>query len=236
MNDAVHSPLATAHPLRSHAGAAAAAFVVVFVVLAIAPSYRADWLLENWLVFALLAWMARGYRRAPLSPGSYTAIFAFLILHEIGAHYTYSEVPYDRAFELVTGTGLNTLLGWQRNHYDRLVHFSYGLLLAYPIRELLLRATKARGFLLYFIALNSALAFSAWYEMIEWGAATLFGGDLGMAYLGTQGDVWDAHWDMALATLGAFTSLVATATWSRRRGVDAADRWTQVLARRPPLA
>jgi putative membrane protein len=235
VHDTARSPLARRLPHRSHAIAFAAAFAVVFVVSAIAPRYRADWLLENWLVFALLGWLARGYRKAPLSPGSYAAIFTFLMLHEVGAHYTYSEVPYDRAFEHLTGTGLNAMLGWQRNHYDRLVHFSYGVLLVYPIRELLLRSTNARGFTLYVVSLNSTLACSAWYELIEWGAATLFGGELGMAYLGTQGDVWDAQWDMALATLGAFTSLVLTAAHARVRG-DAAARWTDALAASHPRA
>ena len=192
-------------------GIGAAAFAIIFVCLAVAPRYRADWLLENWLVFALLAYLLRGYRRAPLSPTSYIAIFGFLILHEVGAHYTYSEVPYDIWFESAFGTSFNGLFGWERNHFDRLVHFSYGLLLSYPIHELLVRNTGARGFVGYFVAVNLAVAGSAWYELIEWAAATAFGGDLGMAYLGTQGDVWDAHWDMGLAAAGAVLGLLLTA-------------------------
>jgi putative membrane protein len=196
-------------------GIAATTFAIVFAWLAIAPSYRADWLLENWLVFALLAYLLRGYRRDPLSPASYIAIFAFLTLHEIGAHYTYSEVPYDAWFENTFGTSFNGLFGWERNHFDRLVHFSYGLLLSYPIFELLVRNTDARGFVGYFVAVNLAVAGSAWYELIEWAAATAFGGDLGMAYLGTQGDVWDAHWDMGLAAAGAVLGLLVAATGAR---------------------
>ncbi len=87
-----------------------------------------------------------------------------------------------------------------RNHFDRLVHFGYGLLLAYPIREMFLRIGNVRGFWGYFLPLDLTMSTSMLYELIEWGAAEFFGGELGAAYLGTQGDVWDAHKDMALAS------------------------------------
>src|SRR4029450_13108384 len=139
-------------------------------------------------------------RSLPLSSVSYTMILLFLCLHIIGAHYTYAEVPYDEAFKSLTGTSFNELVGWERNNYDRVVHFSYGLLLAYPIRELFLRVANVRGFWGYFLPLDLTMSSSMLYELIEWAAAVYFGGDLGMAYLGTQGDVWDAHKDMALAS------------------------------------
>jgi len=213
------------HPHRRFLSILLALFCVVFTALAVAPSYRADWLLENWLVFALVALLVASYPRAPLSRGSYLAIFVFLCLHELGAHYTYSEVPYDRWLEVAVGRSLNATMGWERNHYDRLVHFLYGALIAYPIRELFLRLTDDRGFWSYFVPLNLVVATSAWYELIEWAAAATFGGDLGMAYLGTQGDVWDAHRDTALATLGAALGLAATATVNAVRGRDDAARW-----------
>ena len=117
------------------------------------------------------------------------------------------------------------------NHFDRFVHFSYGLLLAYPTRELCLRVTRDTGFWSYFLALNLTVAGSLWYELIEWAAAAMFGGELGMAYLGTQGDVWDAHRDMGLAVLGAALSLSATAASNRLRQRDPAAEWTRLLAR-----
>ena len=131
-----------------------------------------------------------------------------MCLHTIGAHYTYSLVPYDAWCEALTGRTLASFTGWERNHFDRLVHFSYGLLLAYPAREIFLRVADVRGFWGYFLPLDVVMATSMLYELIEWGAASLFGGELGAAYLGTQGDPWDAHKDMALATLGAIVAML----------------------------
>jgi putative membrane protein len=99
---------------------------------------------------------------------------------------------------------------WDRNHFDRLVHFSFGLLLAYPVKELYSRVANAQGFWGYFFPLELTMASSMMYELVEWGAAELFGGDLGMTFLGTQGDVWDAHKDMALASLGALIAMLIT--------------------------
>lgn len=86
--------------------------------------------------------MALSYKRLVLSRISYTLIFLFLCLHAVGAHYTYTEVPYDAWFGTVAGKMLNEVMGWERNHFDRLVHFSYGLLLAYPVREMFLHRTR----------------------------------------------------------------------------------------------
>ncbi len=203
----------------------AALLVLVVATSAISPSYPADWLLENWLVFVFVGLLAAIYRRAPFSRASYVAIFILLCLHEVGAHYTYSEVPYDEWIEAATGSTLNGIMGWERNHFDRLVHFAYGLLIAFPMRELFLRVSDSRGFWSYFLPLQLIIALSAWYELIEWAAAMAFGGDLGMAYLGTQGDVWDAHKDMGLALAGATLSLLAAALVNGFRNRDPALEW-----------
>ena len=129
-------------------------------------------------------------------------------LHEIGAHYTYAEVPYDQRFEATLGTSLNEMLGWQRNYFDRVVHFLWGLLLTYPIREIILRVSQVRGFWGYLLPFLVVVSTSTIFELFEWIAAIQFGGDLGVAYLGTPGDIWDAQKDMTLALSG---SLVATA-------------------------
>ena len=180
-----------------------AAFAVLWTVLAIAPRYRQDWLLENVCVFVALPVFAATIRRLRFSNMAYALLFVFLCLHEVGAHYTYAEVPYDEAVRALTGHSLNGLLGVQRNHYDRLVHFLYGLLLLPLAAELFCARAPPHGvwaFLLpvLFIESNSAL-----FELIEWLAAVVFGGALGQAYLGTQGDIWDAQWDMVLALFGA---------------------------------
>ncbi len=103
----------------------------------------------------------------PLSGISYTMILVFFTLHIIGAHYTYAEVPYDAAFKDLTGTSFNELVGWKRNNYDRVVHFSYGLLLAYPIRELFLRVANVRGFWGYFLPLDLTMSTSMLYELMR---------------------------------------------------------------------
>lgn len=188
-----------------------ALFLLVWAALAIAPLDRKDWALENALVIFIVPVLVLSRKKLPLSRISYTAIFIFLCLHEVGAHYTYAKVPYDAWFSSLTGSTLNGLLGLERNHFDRLAHFSFGLLLAYPIREVFLRVADVRGVWGYYLPLDVTMATSMLFELFEWGAAELFGGDLGVAYLGAQGDVWDAHKDMALATLGAIIAMLLTA-------------------------
>ena len=204
-------------------------FAVIWVALAISPLYREDWMLENFLVVLFAAGLAASWRWFPLSRVSYTLIFLFLCLHEVGAHYTYSRVPYNEWTQALFGTSLNEAMGWERNHFDRLVHFSYGLLLAYPIREIFLRVANVRGFWGYFLPLDVTMSTSMIFELFEWAAAVLFAGDLGMAYLGTQGDIWDAHKDMALASLGALIAMAIVAAINRSLQRDFAREWAESL-------
>jgi len=178
-------------------------YALVWVITAIAPLDRHDWFLENLLVFAVMAVLIGTYRMFPLSDLSYLLITAFLTLHAIGAHYTYSDVPF--------GFWLQHTLGFARNPFDRIVHFSFGLLLAYPIREVFLRVANARGFWAYYLPLDVTLAFSALYEIMEMVIATMVAPGTGDAWLGTQGDVWDAQKDMAMAGLGALLCMCLTA-------------------------
>jgi putative membrane protein len=203
--------------------------VALAVALGIAPHDRADWLLENALLFAAVAALVATHRALPLSRVSYTLIFVFFCLHSVGAHYTYSLVPYDEWMAALTGRTLSSRTGWNRNHYDRLVHFCYGLLLAYPAREVFLRVADVRGFWGYFLPLDVVMATSMLYELIEWAAAMVFGGDLGTAYLGTQGDPWDAQKDMALATAGAALAMAITAAINRATQRDFAREWAESL-------
>jgi putative membrane protein len=204
-------------------------FLALAIPLGIAPWHRADWVLENVLVLLAVGVLAAMYRKCPLSRISYTFIFLFLCLHEIGAHYSYAEVPYDAWVRYFTGRSLNEFFGWQRNHFDRLVHFLYGFLLAYPLRELFLRIADVRGFWGYFLPLDFTMSTSMLYELIEWAAAEFFGGELGQAYLGTQGDIWDAHKDMALASLGALLAMIVTGLIVRRYHRDFAREWAESL-------
>jgi putative membrane protein len=199
-----------------------------WVAMAIGPYDRSDWLLENVLVILGVALLAVTYRPFPLSLVSYTCIFVFLLFHTLGSHYTYAKVPYDEWFPIFEGG---------RNHYDRLVHFLYGLLLAYPIREMFLRIGNVRGFWGYFLPLDLTMSTSMIYELIEWAAAEVLGGDLGAAYLGTQGDIWDAHKDMALASLGALIAMTIIAMVNRRMQRDFAHEWAESIRvkRKKPL-
>ena len=182
-----------------------AGFLAIFVALGIAPWYRQDWLLENLLVVIAVPLLVLTHRRLRFSNFAYTCLFVFFVLHEIGAHYTYSEVPWREWLAALTGTEA-AVAG--RNHYDRFVHFSYGLLLMPAVVELVEARMSPRGLWRWLMPLLFVMSHSVIYEMIEWIAAVLFGGELGVAYLGTQGDEWDAQKDMALASAGAITGLV----------------------------
>jgi putative membrane protein len=190
-------------------GGLLAAFCLLATALAIAPLYRQDWLLENLLVFVALPLLVATRHRLRFSNLAYTCLFVFFAFHELGAHYTYSLVPYDTWFTGLTGRSLNAMLGFERNHYDRLIHFLYGLLITPAAVELFAHHGRyprvwAALFPLLFVTSHSVI-----YELVEWGAAMTFGGDLGQAYLGTQGDIWDAQKDMALAMLGGIASITA---------------------------
>jgi putative membrane protein len=204
-----------------------ALFALWAIALGIHPRDRATWLLENALVAVAVMALALTHRRLLFSRISYTLIFVFLCLHEIGSHYTYAQVPYDAWFINLTGRSFNSLVGWERNNFDRVLHFSYGLMLAYPVREVFLRVVNVRGFWGYFLPLDITMSTSMLYELLEWAAAVVFGGDVGHAYLGTQGDEWDAHKDMALASLGALIAMSVTAAINARYQRDFAREWIE---------
>jgi len=182
--------------------------ILVWIVAAIKPFDRSDWLLENILVFVYGLLLIISYPRFRFSNLSYGLFTLFLTLHLIGAHYTYAEVPF--------GFWLQESLQLERNHFDRIVHFSYGLLIAYPFREILLRRARVAASWSYFLAVNLVLAFSGFYEVMEFWVAIVVSPELGMAYLGTQGDIWDAHHDMFLAMLGAVIAMLVTYALRRK--------------------
>ncbi len=204
-------------------------FAVLWIALAIDPSYRHDWMLENALLLVAVIVLVLTYKSFRLSRVSYTLIFLFFCLHTVGAHYTYAEVPYDAWFQAATGHTFNSLAGWERNNFDRVVHFCYGLLLAYPIREMFLRVANVQGFWGYFLPLDLTMSTSMLFELFEWAAAAIFGGELGTAYLGSQGDIWDAQKDMALASLGALIAMGVTAGINIRLQRDFAREWAESL-------
>lgn len=176
------------------------AFLAVWIWAAINPTYRHDWFLENYLVFLFVPLILITGWFFKLSDVSYTLLTIFMVLHVVGSHYTYAEVPF--------GYTLQEWFGSSRNMYDRVVHFSFGFLIAYPVREVFMRLSKVRGFWSYYFPLDLAFAFSALYEIIEWLAAANVAPEAGLAFLGSQGDVWDAQKDMLLAGLGATIAML----------------------------
>lgn len=182
-------------------------FSIEWIILAIAPYKREVWACENILVLVAVIVLASSYKAFAFSRISYTCIFLIFFIHEIGAHYTYVQVPYDAWGEALFGFSINDLLGLQRNHYDRFVHFSYGFLIAYPMREVFIRIVNVRGFWGYFFPLDITMSTSMIFELFEWLIAVIFAGDIGIAYLGAQGDIWDAQKDMLSASLGATLSI-----------------------------
>ena len=183
--------------------------LLLWVLTAIEPFDRRDWLLENLLVFFYGALLVTTYRRFRFSDISYGLFGVFLTLHLIGAHYTYSETPF--------GFWLQDAFDLSRNHYDRIVHFAFGLLIACPFRELLLRAAGIRRSWSYLAVVVTVLGFSGFYEALEGVVAVIVSPELGAAYLGTQGDVWDAQKDTALAFAGAVIAMTICWWMDRHR-------------------
>lgn len=162
-----------------------------------------NWFLENFLVFIslfLIIWNTKKYQFSDLS---FVLFTIYICLHIYGSKYTYSENPF--------GYWLKDMLHLERNHYDRIVHFSFGFLLAYPMREAFISWFKFPTWVGWLLPIEITLSFSGLYELVEWAVADVFFPEQGAAYLGTQGDIWDAQKDMFLATLGAVlaTSIIS---------------------------
>ena len=182
-------------------------FLVFFAGSCVAPPYREFLLMQH--VPTVLAALLLVYlsSRFAISRLSFSSIIVFLGLHTLGARYLYSYVPYDVWSEQLLGVNISELFGLQRNHYDRLVHFSYGLLLAVPIQEFERRHLGLSLALSSVLAVECIIATSATYEVIEWLVAVVFTPTWADQFLGQQGDIFDAQKDMALATAGAILSI-----------------------------
>jgi len=179
-------------------------FLAEFVLLAWAPADREAWLLENLISFPVALLLLAARDRLPFSATSWFLIFAFLAFHEIGSHYTYSEVPWQAWCRDLLGWDP----GWQRNHYDRFAHFLFGLLMTRPIAELLTLPLPNRSRMVGGLSVCLVLACSSVYELLEWGAASMGDPQIGIAFVGAQGDLWDAQKDMALALAGSCMSVL----------------------------
>ncbi len=195
--------------------AACLAFVVIWwIAWGIRPLYRDIWLSESVLIAVAIPLLIYIHRRIGLSNLAYTLTALFLACHIVGSHYSYSDVPL--------GEWARHALDYKRNHYDRLVHFLFGVLIAVPLREILVRGAKLRapgpsGW----ITLAIVMAASTFYELIEWWYLLGADPDAGISFLGAQGDIWDTQKDTALASLGAVLTLgTVYFTEARRAAVE----------------
>lgn len=178
--------------------------VVVSVCIATVinpPAGRISWLLEVGPGIAGIILLVLVYRRFPMSHMAYFCVFLHMFILIYGGYYTYAKTPLgnwaQEAFEL------------SRNHYDRVGHIALGVFPSFIIRELLLRKTPLqRGGWLYFIVISIDMAVAAFWEILEWWVSIIVASDIGTAFLGSQGDIWDAQWDMFLALVGAMIALL----------------------------
>lgn len=187
-------------------------FLVFWLYSALSTPDLTNWLTENILTLSVLIFLVAFYNIFRFSDTSYTLIFLFLLLHVFGSQYQYSENPF--------GEWLQHQFNHSRNHYDRLVHLGFGLLLSYPIHEVLLRGIKLNLILSYLLPIELVLSLGAVYELAEWAVADLLyqGNEQGMDFLGMQGDIWDAQKDIGLGFLGSVIAISVTFLVRKVRG------------------
>jgi putative membrane protein len=175
-------------------------FFVCWAVTFINTPNRANWFTENALTTIFIVLLVFTRKKFRFSDFSYTLFFVYILLHIYGAEYTYAENPF--------GYWLKDVFHFTRNPYDRLVHFSFGFMLAYPMRDYFKNYFKWPNWVCWVLPVEITLSFSAAYELIEWLVADIFFPSEGIAYLGTQGDIWDAQKDMGIAFCGALLSMI----------------------------
>ena len=185
--------------------------LMVMILASINPLEWSSYLLHQAGTLIFLAMLVTLYRYWHISARAYVLATLFLLIHIIGARYLYSYVPYDDWTQQLFGISLSEWFGWQRNMYDRLVHFSYGLLLfsaMYQGLNNVLKIPSTRQLIVLTLMLN--MSTSLLYELFEWGIATTLSPEAAEAYNGQQGDMWDAHKDMALALVGGIIAAAMT--------------------------
>lgn len=174
-------------------------FSLYWIILSIEPYSAYNWWLENTLTLLLLLVLALTYRRFKFNNLSYLLIFLFLALHTYGAHYSYTTTLIDE--------WMIHLFEFERNHYDRIVHFSFGLLLTYPVYEFVHKTMNVTSFWQYTLPIIFIFSAGSFYELIEMWVAHIVAPEIGLNFVGFQGDVWDAQKDMALALYGSMATI-----------------------------
>ena len=175
--------------------------VVILVVSVLNPIYPKEMFLQHFATLFALIFMGVEIRKNRFSNFSYTFFTVFILLHIIGARWIYSEVPYNDWFITALGWDFQEAMGFERNHYDRFVHFGFGVLLFPILVEMVQRKSRQLPALL--LAWLFIQTFSMIYEVFEWGLTLAFSNEYAENYNGQQGDMWDAQKDMALAMMGS---------------------------------
>ncbi|WP_347019696.1 DUF2238 domain-containing protein [Acinetobacter calcoaceticus] len=183
------------------------ALVLIFITILLSSIHPLEfeaYLLHQVGTVFMLVLLFIIFKKIGLDFLSFTLYLLFLLIHIIGAHYLYSYVPYNDWIQQVFHFNLDQYMGWSRNMYDRLVHLAYGVLL-YPLIYRVFQAwlPTARPFTLFLLVIQFVMASSVFYELIEWAIAIGLSPEEAENYNGQQGDMWDAHKDMLLATIGA---------------------------------
>ncbi len=168
-----------------------------------------DWMIENLLVVIGLSMLFFTRKWHQLSDLSYFCVFLFVLLHLYGAFYAYTQNAL--------GAWLQNKFDLWRNPYDRIVHFSFGLFMAYPFRELLLNKFKVSQRASWLLPIEIAFSFGTLFELIEWAVSVVTPKETGETYVATQGDVWDAQKDIVLAATGAAITMLVTYIFHRRK-------------------
>lgn len=191
------------------------AFILIFTGVWISTlagtTNLSNWILENVLTFLFVGFLVLSFKKFQFSDLSYLLICVYLCLHVYGSKYTYAENPL--------GYWLQDVFHTSRNHYDRIVHFSFGFLLAYPMREVFLKWLQYPKMVAWILPIEITLSISAFYELIEWAVADVFFKAQGDAYLGTQGDIWDAQKDIFLAFSGAILATTIVSLIKKAFGI-----------------
>lgn len=192
------------HQLTSKHWLSLAILVLCIVIASIQPLEYPSYFLHQIGTVLMLITLFYCLKKIGLTLFSFILYLGFLVIHVLGAHYLYSYVPYNEWSIEYLNFDLNQAMGWTRNMYDRLVHFAYGLLL-YPfflrLFQVWFPTLSAKA--LFFLTVQFVMATSLVYEWIEWVLAMGLSPEEGENYNGQQGDVWDAHQDMLIATFGA---------------------------------
>ena len=175
----------------------AISFLVFFILFGISPVDRAVWIVEVIPIVAVFILLIFTYKKFQFTNISYSLMLCWLVWHTIGGHYTFANVPFDF---------ITDLFNFQRNNFDRVGHIVVGFY-AYPMAEFLTRKKYTNVIVASFFGLFFIMSIAAGYEIVEWAYAVIDGGDTGLEFLGSQGDIWDAQKDMLADTVGALISL-----------------------------